>query len=582
MAVVLVGARSLSRAPAPGLQASPDAAQLKVRVGDRLPFVVAAEGALQVAWSVGDGEASRDAAWWYTPGSADIGKQTVRVAVTGEDGVPHTRSWEVVVTPLAAPELLELSPPPGAVALSANDPATFRCHARLSMARPSERLRFEWLVNDRLAFSDEQPATGGVSEFPLATAEPGTQRVAVRVAESTSVTSAVEWVVEIAPPAGAPLVAIAETKAANSPMPRALAATPSVAAAPPAPASPSEPHLPASGTTLERIDVQTNPGPVVLVHLSGPTSPRASILPGHDGGPYRVYIDLPGARLAPTTAAAIDGTGPLLRVRSGQFDPNTARVVLDLASAMPFVMHRSGQTLTVELGPHAEIAGAPVPEIARAPVPETARAPVPVEHRPQRALPEPSLPVVVLDAGHGGRDPGAAGIGGVREKDVVLEITRRLADVLSARLHVTVVMTRTDDSFVPIDARLAMTREDAALFLSLHANACADPSPRGFEVFYGGGRLRTASTQGGDPRAALLGRCLHRALRGLGVLRHEAQPAGYGVLARNHVPSALVEIGYLTHPQDAALAQDPHYQDLLAEALADGVESFLRASAPRL
>jgi N-acetylmuramoyl-L-alanine amidase len=97
------------------------------------------------------------------------------------------------------------------------------------------------------------------------------------------------------------------------------------------------------------------------------------------------------------------------------------------------------------------------------------------------------FPLVVLDAGHGGRDPGAAGVGGVLEKDVVLELTLLVARRLAARLPVDVLMTRTDDSYIPIERRLAS--ENATLFVSLHANACTSPSARGLEVFYGGGTL---------------------------------------------------------------------------------------------
>src|SRR5205814_3534913 len=94
------------------------------------------------------------------------------------------------------------------------------------------------------------------------------------------------------------------------------------------------------------------------------------------------------------------------------------------------------------------------------------------------------LPLVIIDPGHGGHDPGAAGVGGVIEKDVVLDIARRLAVKLATRLPVSVVLTRLDDSYVPIERRVPEAAE-AALFLSLHANACRDPSARGVEVFYG-------------------------------------------------------------------------------------------------
>jgi N-acetylmuramoyl-L-alanine amidase len=191
--------------------------------------------------------------------------------------------------------------------------------------------------------------------------------------------------------------------------------------------------------------------------------------------------------------------------------------------------------------------------------------------------------VVVIDAGHGGRDPGAAGIGGVLEKDVVLAISRRLADRLLARLPVSVLLTRADDSFVPIERRLPLEDDGAVVFVSLHANACAEPSARGLEVFFGGGQVRTASTGATDSRAALLGRTISRALAArVGGVRGDARPAGFHVLVHNPVPSVLVEVGYLTHPEEAARTQDPAYQELLADALVDGVAEFLRASSAPL
>jgi N-acetylmuramoyl-L-alanine amidase len=191
--------------------------------------------------------------------------------------------------------------------------------------------------------------------------------------------------------------------------------------------------------------------------------------------------------------------------------------------------------------------------------------------------------VIVVDAGHGGRDPGAAGVGGVLEKDVVLEISRRFADRLLARLPVSVLLTRADDSFVPIERRLPMHDDGAVVFVSLHANACPDPSAHGLEVFFGGGVVRGATSPVSDPRAVLLGRTLRRALdTRVGGVRGDARPGEFHVLVNNPVPSALIEVGYLTHPEEAALAQDPAYQSLLADALVDGVSDFLRAASPRL
>jgi N-acetylmuramoyl-L-alanine amidase len=377
----------------------------------------------------------------------------------------------------------------------------------------------------------------------------------------------------------------------------------------------------AAPVTLERVDVVAGAAPAVVLHLSAVVPVRPQTLGPEGTAPHRIYVDLAGTRLGPAVAAGLTGSGSLLRVRTGQFTATTSRVVLDLAHGMPFAVRERGATARLELRPEkatapAALAAAAHPPTRRAPAsndpvpapraeapaepPTPARAPSPpppappapshtlsapsppVRARHSPPTPRPTLPLVVLDAGHGGHDPGAEGVGGVREKDVALDVTRRLAARLLARLPVAVVMTRVDDSFLPITERL-LAGEGATLFLSLHANACADPSPRGVEVFYGGGRLRHASLRGADPRAALLGRSLAQALRArVGPLRRRAEPADFGVLSRNPAPSALIEVGYLTHPGDAARARDGAYQELLADALVDGVAMFLHALTPSL
>ena len=392
---------------------------------------------------------------------------------------------------------------------------------------------------------------------------------------------------------------------------------------------------------LDRIDVAEDEAPAVRLHLSAPAQAAAHRISGGTDAPSRIYIDLRGATLGAALPHVIAGTGPVLRVRAAQFDRTTVRVVLELERSLPFALRQEDETITLDLQTSAPPAAAmepPTPAPASAPTAAAMEPPAPAQmaaavEPPAPALapappprddpsapsaglvdasapaapepPAPALPpqpptpkakrrtparplashppLVVLDAGHGGRDPGAEGIGGVLEKDIVLEVTQMVASRLTARLPVDVLLTRTDDSFVPIDERIAMPGDGATLFISLHANACSDPSAQGLEVFYGGGGVRTASTPGGSWRAALLGRCLDHALQSrVGGVRGEARPGPFGVLVRNPAPSALVEIGYLTHPGEAARAQDRRYHELLADAVADGVAAFLRASAPPL
>jgi N-acetylmuramoyl-L-alanine amidase len=362
---------------------------------------------------------------------------------------------------------------------------------------------------------------------------------------------------------------------------------------------------------LDRIEVLGD-GAAVKLHLTGPVKAKPGSLAARDGAPDRVYVDLPGTLLAPASPRVVTGSGSLLRVRSGQFDMETVRVVLDLARATPYSLVETADGITVELRAAPPVAAEPPPVVAAAPpAPQTAPTPPPAAAPPPATPPEeppPSLPsrrpvapttakrdsapgaraalghpLVVVDAGHGGRDPGAEGVGGIREKDVVLDLARRFATRLAIRLPVDVILTRSDDTFVPIERRLALPSERATLFVSLHANACTDPTARGLEVFYGGGPLRNASSMGADPRAVLLGRALGRSLdERIGGVRGPARPGPFGVLVRNPVPSALVEVGYLTHPDEAARFRDPDYEAELADALVDGVATFLRASAPPL
>jgi N-acetylmuramoyl-L-alanine amidase len=236
-----------------------------------------------------------------------------------------------------------------------------------------------------------------------------------------------------------------------------------------------------------------------------------------------------------------------------------------------------------------EIEGPPPPPPGLAVAPakkpaEVAAAPAqkPADVAAARRAPIFPLPVIVLDAGHGGRDPGAEGVGGVQEKDIALRIIQRLAARLPTRVPAIVVLTRADDSFVSIERRLAVPNDQAAAFISVHANASSDPTLHGVEIFYGGGSVQAVDMSGASPQSASLGRFLGDALRPQVELLRRPRPGDFGVLVRNRVPSALVEIGYLTHPKEAVRAQDPAYHAMVADALADGIAAYLQHSAAAL
>jgi N-acetylmuramoyl-L-alanine amidase len=326
-----------------------------------------------------------------------------------------------------------------------------------------------------------------------------------------------------------------------------------------------------AAVVLERVEVVRTPALEVRLHLSSPVVPLARTLAADGEHPARVYLDLADAALAPAIPGVVRGAAdPLLRVRTGQFDPTTVRVVLDLADAVPFAVRGEGRTIVVELSP--EVAVVPHEEAAPPPLEPPSTPPVPPS-TPRVERPR----LVVLDAGHGGHDPGATGIGGVVEKVLTLDIAHRVADRLARRGAIEVTLTRSDDTFVTIDDRIARAM-DAAVFVSLHVNAAADVNLNGFEVFYGGGGIdATASGPRSPVRLGLdVGEAIGHALGS--DVRTVVRPGKFGVLARNTVPSVLVEVGYLTNPDDAARLRDDGYRAVVAQAIADGAATFVEGS----
>ena len=236
-----------------------------------------------------------------------------------------------------------------------------------------------------------------------------------------------------------------------------------------------------------------------------------------------------------------------------------------------------------------------------------------------RIVGDPSRPLVVLDAGHGGHDPGAVSpFGGRREKDVTLAIATAIRDALAASGRVRVAMTRENDRYLVLKDRYEIARRmRASLFISIHADAA--PSNDGAR----GATLYTLSEVASDREAALLAEQQNRSDRIAGaalsgetgvdrilidlaqresmtvsaefaaLLKREASAyfpfrpeyhrfASLVVLKAPDVPSALVEMGFLSHPQDEAALNKAAHRARLATALAETVHGFLGARGPAL
>ena len=227
---------------------------------------------------------------------------------------------------------------------------------------------------------------------------------------------------------------------------------------------------------------------------------------------------------------------------------------------------------------------------------------------------------VVIDAGHGGHDTGAIGPGGTREKDVTLAIARKLAERLR-RLGLTVLLTRDGDRFVPLEGRAQFANQaHADLFISIHANANADPKQRGVETFFldvtsdryairlAARENQSPEDDGFDGRSVRAGRSLSDLQFLLADLatrshveesrrladrvqqslverspRHGAGERDLGVkhalfyvLLGTRMPSILVETAFVSNPTEERRLRSPDYQDEVARGVAAGVERFLR------
>lgn len=174
------------------------------------------------------------------------------------------------------------------------------------------------------------------------------------------------------------------------------------------------------------------------------------------------------------------------------------------------------------------------------------------------------MKIVQLDAGHGGHDSGATG-NGLKEKDIALSVTLKIGEILK-RHKVKVVYSRTKDEFIRLSERATMANEAKAdLFLSVHCNAYEDSSAQGVEVF-----SYPTSTRGEDLSTFILDSIVKDKVytknRGI-------KTAKFAVLRLTKMPSTLVELGFITNPEDAQILKNR--QDELAQSVAKGVLKFL-------
>lgn len=175
--------------------------------------------------------------------------------------------------------------------------------------------------------------------------------------------------------------------------------------------------------------------------------------------------------------------------------------------------------------------------------------------------------VVVIDPGHGGKDPGAIGINGVREKDVILPMSLKVASILEEQ-GIQVIMTRDRDHYVSLKNRSIMANERGAdLFISIHANSMgmSRPDVNGIETYY----YRDGRN---------LAEAIHNSiLRRVNVGNRGVRSARFYVLRHTTMPAVLVEVGFLTGRDDAKKLADPTYRQQVSEAIAAGILQYVNS-----
>ncbi|NDC15081.1 MAG: N-acetylmuramoyl-L-alanine amidase [Synechococcaceae bacterium WB9_2_170] len=297
--------------------------------------------------------------------------------------------------------------------------------------------------------------------------------------------------------------------------------------------------------------------------------PGAFFQAGSAGQGPRVWVDLPGE---PSRTRSLPGRGPITEVRIGRPSPNTTRIVVQFAPGVR--LHPADLSLVGTARDRWRMEFKAIERDARFTLVPSAVLSM-GEGDLDAPAAGPPVPMgrfkVVIDPGHGGPDPGAVGIGGLRETDVVLDVCLQLARLLQAR-GVQVLMTRTSEVDVDLPPRVSLANNSRAdAFVSVHANALSldRPEVNGIESFY---------FEGAGAPSRSLAAALQQQMLAIspGSPDRGVRTARFFVIRRTVMPSTLVEMGFVTGTLDAPRLADPTYRRRMAMALAAGVLNFLQ------
>jgi len=330
------------------------------------------------------------------------------------------------------------------------------------------------------------------------------------------------------------------------------------------------------------------------------------------GKPQRLYIDVNQARMGDNLKPMVPIGDDLLRdARAARYTPDTVRVVLDIKSLDEFNIFSLKHPFRIVL----DINGIPRKRASKRPFKEEVV-------KPEGPMPKGSLAKqlvlgvrrVVIDPGHGGKDPGGVGYDKrVLEKNVTLEVSRRLARLIRQRIGCEAVLTRDTDVFLSLEERTAIANTKSAdIFISIHANASRNRRACGVETYFlnlatddeailVAARENATSTKNISDLEAILNDLMKNAKvnessrlaghvqealvrtlkpRYKGIKDHGVKQAPFYVLLGAEMPSILVEVAFISHPQECRRLNTAGYQEDVVDGIVTGLEKYIEEISP--
>lgn len=360
--------------------------------------------------------------------------------------------------------------------------------------------------------------------------------------------------------------------------------------------------------------------------------------------PYRVVVDLPSSSWNVGEINRPRGSA-ITNVRFGAQNSNTSRLVIDVEKPVilrsAFVLPAAGEKkdrlvidfvavpqATFEKEKTRSFGKFESQSVLSAPPAQTLQpntqaasqtiAMIKPPHKPntqpkQKPLKEEEKPLIVIDPGHGGQDPGAIGKGNVLEKNVVLNTSKELKRQLEATGLYRVKLTRDTDKYIKLHRRVYMAREwGADLFISVHADSVEKGDAQGVSIYTlsnVASDAQTAKLAARENQADLIAgvdlshedkevanilidlamrdtmnqskflantMVTHMGARGLRLLKRPHRYAGFAVLKAPDIPSVLIEIGFMSNAREAAMLQTPEYQRKVAASITDGINGYFK------